>query len=416
MRHFVLILFILSTHLSFGQMDSLRTYYQLSIEAYKAGEYGDFLRYTVRANEIRPNHPALAYNLASAYAVNNRKEEAVSALSTFLRMNASLDYQKDSDFDSLRGYEPYENLVEQVAQSTKKMTSAQVAFKLSQKENHYESMTYDAGSETFFLGTINTRRAMKYKSGAVEQLLGDEPLLYSIMGLDIDPESNMLWICSAALPEMQGYSDTLQNRSSVFGLDLTTGKVKFSYLIPEATLGDLISMGNGTALASDGLGNKLYELRPDGFSVFADLSGTLLNLQGLSKSENQLYISDYLTGLYSLNLETKSLRKLRANDLYSEKGTDGLLSYQGHLIGFQNGTQPKRVTGVRFDAHKAVQMKLIEQNSSLKGEPTQGVISGNTLYYIATSAWDAYEDGKYQPDTAADLEIRTLDLVQFLIE
>ncbi|MEQ8582892.1 MAG: hypothetical protein RIC30_11860 [Marinoscillum sp.] len=416
MRHFVLIFLILCSQLSFGQMDSLRTYYQLSVEAYKAGEYIAFLKYTVRANEIRPNHPALAYNLASAYAINAQKEEAVNALSAFLRMNASLDYQQDTDFDSLKGYEPYEKLSEQVAESTKKMINYALGFSLSQKKDHYESITYDENSGAFFLGTINTRRILRYENGIAKEFLADEPRLYSVMGLDIDRRSNMLWVCSAALPEMQGYADTLQNMSSVFGIDLTTGMVKFSYLIPEATLGDLISIDNGTALATDGAGNKIYELRPDGYSVFADLSGTLLNLQGLSKSGDQLLISDYLTGLYSLDLKSKSLKKFSANNLYSEKGTDGLLSYQDHIISFQNGTQPKRVACIRFDKHKVEQIKIIEQNSSLKGEPTQGLIVGDTLYYLATSAWDAYEEGKYQSGSATDLEIRKLNLVKFLIK
>lgn len=397
--------------LASGQMDSLRAYYQKSLAAYKVQDFPEFLRYTIMANNIRPNHPAIAYNLSAAYAVNGEKDKAVAALQDYLRMNATLDYQKDTDFEGLANYEPFLQLETYVAGLSEVIQSSSVAFTIPQQQDHVESIAYSESEDAFYLGSVNTRQILQYKNGEASRLIAGHDLLYSVMGLDVD-QNNVLWVCSMALPEMDGFSDTLKNTSSILGIDLATSKVLFSYQVPGALLGDLIVMESGQILASDGLENKIYELTPDGYSLFTDLSASVLNLQGIAAAAGKLYFSDYLTGLYELDIPSGDYRKIPSNRLFSEKGTDGVLIYKGQLIAFQNGTYPKRTVALTLEKGEIRKANLIDQNTHSNGEPTQGVIVGNTLYFIANSAWHAYEQGSYRGEKAGDLEIRKLDLAK----
>jgi hypothetical protein len=61
------------------------------------------------------------------------------------------------------------------------------------------------------------------------------------------------------------------------------------------------------------------------------------------------------------------------------------------FIAVQNGTNPERV--VQFSTDSATTgiraENLIERATPTLGDPTHGVIVGDTFYYIANSGWDA---------------------------
>jgi hypothetical protein len=215
---------------------------------------------------------------------------------------------------------------------------------------------------------------------------------------------------------MNDYSDSLANLSSVFAIDLYTGNVLKTFMVKNATLGDIISDTKGNAIASDSHRNKLYNFSLAGYQVLMELPKEIINLQGLALNKKSLYIADYLTGLYEINLDDQSLNKLDNNGLYSDKGIDGLLFYKDGLIAFQNGTTPKRVFSLGLDKSIVTQVKTIDQSLAYEGESTQGVIVKNELVFIASSAWNAYPKGPYDPEQAEDLAIRKLELINFLIK
>lgn len=384
---------------SLHAQDSLRMYYSSSLDAYKQKDYPTYLKYAKRANELRPNHPILAYNIASAYALNGEHDKALSALASYLRMNASTDYQQDEDFTSLRQDSRFTQLSALVAEQTKSIQNSTVSFTLDQTKHHFESITYDSEKQAFYLGTITTRSILQYRSGKPSILLSslDYPNLYGVMGLDVG--DNTLWVCTAALPEITGYKSAMKNKSSVFAIDLDTREVICSYSIDEAILGDLIVLNDGSVLASDGLGNKLYKFTLTGFELVADFSDQIFNFQGLAYHQNALYLSDYITGLYAYDFDNQDLVKIKSNNLYAEKGTDGVLFHGDRLICFQNGTNPKRTFEVFIDDHEATSVEIIDQNLNPRGEPTQGVIVNGAVFYISNSAWDAYKETQYNPDS-----------------
>ncbi len=416
MRRYLLIILLLSVNYIQAQESSLKVLYEESIAAYEAKDYKSFLSYSIRLNDIRPNHPTLSYNLAAAFALNNKKDEAIAALKHHLGMNASKDYMNDDDFTSLRESESYKQIEAYVDSLNTRIERSKLSLTLPQNEDHFESITHDPADNSFYLGSVNTRSVLKFQKGAFVKYLSERNDLFAVMGLDIDKKRNVLWICSATLPQMNDYSDSLENLSSVFAIDLYTGNVLKKFMVNNATLGDITSDGKGNAIASDSYRNKLYNFSLAGYQVFMELPKEIINLQGLALNKKSLYVADYLTGLYEINLDDQLLTKLNNNGLYSDKGIDGLLYYKDNLIAFQNGTSPKRVFALGLDKSKVTQVKTIDQSLAYKGEPTQGVIVNNELIFIANSAWNAYSKQGYEPELAEELAIRKLELVNFLIK
>ncbi|MEQ8472410.1 MAG: hypothetical protein RIC35_14550 [Marinoscillum sp.] len=386
--------------------DSLRSYYSKSLDAYNQKEYSEFLKYAKKADDLRPNHPILAYNIAAAYALNGDHKKAISALNSYLMMNASTEYTEDLDFASLKNEPGFQQLEKLVTALQERIIGSDEAFRLNQEKDHFESISYHSNDDAFLLGTVTTRSLFKIKNGQKTTIISsnENNKVFGVMGIDVNED--LIWVCTAALPEINSYSDSIKNKSSVFGLSTISGKVLFEYIVPEAILGDIISYENGKAIASDGLSNKLYIIDKNGVEVLADLSKDIINLQGISLYKNTLFLSDYITGLYQFDLNNKKLSKIQSKGLYAEKGIDGLLFYNKKLICFQNGTTPKRVFSIVIKENQAKEIKVIDQNLYNQGEPTQGVIVGDHLYYISNSAWDSYTDGRYEG--APEVDVRKI--------
>lgn len=84
-----------------------------------------------------------------------------------------------------------------------------------------------------------------------------------------------------------------------------------------------------------------------------------------------------------------------------------MLFFNKEIICFQNGTSPKRVFTTALDGKS---VHIIAQNQLPKGEPTQGVITEDQLYYIANSAWDAYNELNVYSQEASPLEVHQINL------
>lgn len=406
-RIYLTIIFLFFT-LKLCAQDSLRTYYAWSLDAYKKKDYAMYLKYAKRANDLRPNHPVLGYNIASAYALNGFSQESIEALKRYLQMNATMDFMQDLDFLSIKDEPDFKKLKVMVTQLNERIENSQEAYHISQKENHFESIGYHPKSEAFILGSINTRSLFSFKNNELTNLLSytKNPELYGVMGIDYSDE--YLWVCTTVLPEINEFKEEIENQSSIFGLHPGNYKIKFQYTVPDALLGDLIVVNEHLTLASDGKGNKIYELRRTGAQVYADFGDKLFNLQGLAWVEGRLIVADYILGLHAYNPVTKELSKIESNGLFSEKGIDGITYANNFLFCFQNGTTPKRAFRIKIKDFKVEQVTVMDQDLHEQGEPTQGVVVKNDLYYISNSAWDAYDEGKYT--SGEELVLRKLKI------
>ena len=128
------------------------------------------------------------------------------------------------------------------------------------------------------MGSVTTRTLFEYADGELSPVITaeDNPLIYGVMGIDYS--SDYTWVCTAALPEINGFTEDIKNKSSIIGINPSNGKIKFQYEVPNAILGDVLVVNENLVLSTDGLGNKVYMLNKNEASIYADLSGQLYNL------------------------------------------------------------------------------------------------------------------------------------------
>ncbi len=84
---------------------------KLAVKNYLSRNYDLFLLNIKKADELRPNHPRIIYNLAAAYSLNNKKKDALNELQKLINMKLFYPVEKDSDFTALHEDSDFKNII-----------------------------------------------------------------------------------------------------------------------------------------------------------------------------------------------------------------------------------------------------------------------------------------------------------------
>ncbi|MEQ6166487.1 hypothetical protein AAOE16_04780 [Ekhidna sp. MALMAid0563] len=404
MKKAIYSLLILSTFVSSSQ--SLRELYQKGLKAYEEKNYEEFREKMATIDSMRPNYPAVVYNLAGGYALTGNAEMSIKVLNKYILMDAVQDFTKDQDFQSILDHTDFLKIQEKQKELSVTIEPAETRT-YPAIESHPESITYYKKHKAYFVGGVRDGNIWKIKEDEVPQLWVESPKnSWSVMGLEVSSDNKVLWACTSSMSNYAEYNQSEEGYASVLKYDLKNGKLLETFALPGGhNFGDLIIDDKGNVFISDGIANKLYWISEDDQQLeeFADLSKQIFNLQGLTFDADQknIYLSDYIDGIYKLNLESRKATKLRIEkDDILIKGIDGLYFDDDSLIGMHNGTNPNRV--VRYflsaDGNSLTGKETLVQAGSL-GEPTQGTWINGSLHFIMNSPWGAYDqDGNFNPE------------------
>ncbi|MEP4535181.1 MAG: hypothetical protein ABJ004_18940 [Cyclobacteriaceae bacterium] len=399
MNKVIAALLLIASTSCFSQIDSLRHYYKQGMAAYEQKDYPGFLQNMQKADSFRALYPPIIYNIGAGYALAGNAEKAAEYLKTYLTINSQVDFAADTDFAGIKDSEPFLSAVKLAAELSERITASQ-HYKAIEGVQHIEAIGVHESRGTLFLGDVWARKVYQYIDDQLTVLFDfeDQPELYSVMGIDVDEKNNKLWICSAALPQTQGFSESMEGSSSVFSYDLKTQAIQHHGSLSDGhTFGDLIVSRSGKVYISDGGTNQIYTIDDsDKIVVFADLSAKTLNLQGLTFDESgkNIFIADYILGVFKLNLDSRELTKMEFATDIPFKGIDGLYYHKKALFAIQNGTKPIRVTQLFLNKEETAvdNYAAFDQNTKYLNEPTQGFIYKRIMVYIANSPWADYND------------------------
>ena len=75
-------------------------------------------------------------------------------------------------------------------------------------------------------------------------------------------------------------------------------------------------------------------------------------------------------------------------------GIDGLVFHQGSLIGIQNGLEPGRVLRLRLSPglDRIETVETLARGLPVFADPTLATVVDGSLYYVANSHWDKFDD------------------------
>ena len=392
---FCLIMSFISGH-AIAQQDQLEHYYGRSKDAFADKDYSTFLFYTLKADSIRPNHPALHYNLALAYSLTGAYEKGCRQLRAILNYNPAFNIESDSNLMPLYNHCNMQEMKQWLTNKNKPLQTSLLFTTLETKGMHPESIDFIAHNKLIF-GDVRNRSLSIYEGGKTSSIMDyhADPDLYAVMGVRYDLANERIWFCTSAIPEMIDYSDSLSGHSSIWAVS-TTGDILYKQkLSGQNTFGEIILRNDGSVLISDAQSNKIYSASiGEDLSVYLDVSHMVLNLQGiaLDPDEKVLYFADYLSGLYKRDLSTGETTKISLHEDISEKGFDGIYLVHDDLLAIQNGAKPNKLLRLSLNSdHTAViTHKIVDQNIEILDEPTQGIVFEGQFYYLANSPWPYY--------------------------
>ena len=405
-----------------GHFASAQDYQHFFNEAQKAMDekrYQEFFSLIKKAHELHPYHQTILWYAGMAAALNDKPDEAISYLTRAININAGYNLD-DPNLNAIRNHPGFQQLIQTKNELNQTVIHSDTAYVIQDRQLHLESVAFDPVEKTIYGGSIHKRKIIKIKSGGVASDL-TQPEQYgigSIFGLRVDAKKRILWACSSAIPEMQHYDSAIA--SALFQFDIKTDRLVGSYrpldTLRNHVFGDLVLNSKGAPYVSDSRNNVIYKYDADRRELLPYFSSKeFWSIQGLcfSDDDNVLYIADYVKGIFMLDVKTMKLSKVNVQYDLSLKGTDGILFYKNSLITIQNGVQPNRV--VRHFLNEAgnsfIRYEYIDNAHPAFGEPTIGSLPQNTLFYVANSQWNAYENGKIK-DPA---ELHPIVILKFVL-
>lgn len=374
-----------------------REMYNNSIKAYEAKDYITFLKLTKTLDSLRPFHPTFTYNLASAYALNNKTEESLGVLKQLVLMNNTAEFEKDADFNSLQNTEGFKTILALKATQNKVVANSKKVVTLSEKALHPEGLVYLPKNKIWLASSIRQRKIVVFdpKTGVCVDWLTNANLL-SVFAMKADAKEDYLWVTTSAMPEMENYSQALEGKAEIFKVNIKTRQIEKRYTIEgNHVFGDIYVTKNNKVYISDSAKPIIYTIENEELKPFVSFEEDGFNLQGITMNdkENKLFVADYLKGIAVVDLASLSKIWLNFPEGTTAKGIDGLVFYQNRLIAIQNGVTPIRLT--QFDLNKTQNgiesFRVIDQNRPEFDEPALATMVGNKLYFFANAPWKAYD-------------------------
>lgn len=409
-----------STFLIAQEEKNVQEYYTEANEAYKQKDYELYLENLRAADKLRPNHPVIVPRLAAAWALNGRKTRSIQKLNQMMLMDATYDFENNPDFDNVRNHKAYKKLLKlQKALGTVEIHD-EVYKTIDAGHLHPESFVILENGE-MLLGSIREKKIVKIdQEGKLRDWL-ETP--FSVLGMKADFNKKNLWVSTAALPEMKDYQVSDNGKSVVLQVNLETAEIiQGIEYDEESIIGDIAFDAKDRLWLSNSMMPFLSRDNTDTTTYLGafsrkqfDLTDTYFNLQGLTLTDDEeyLYVSDYISGIFRVNVEEDKIEKVFAPETSLLKGIDGLYYYKNTLIAIHNGTKPYKVvqyflneSGLNIDLER-----VINRGGESLGEPTLGQVKDGYFYYLANSPWQAYDREKnLDLSKTKPIEIRRIKL------
>jgi hypothetical protein len=375
--------------------------------AYDRKDYPAFLELTRQAAREMPHSTRWNYNLACAYALNGRAEDAVASLRWLADRRVAVDTAGEGDFASLRERADFKEVTARFDALKRLVLASTVAFRLAEKDLITEGVAYDPRTGSFFVSSVHRRKVVRIGPDLTTKDFVTEGQggLWAALALTVDGRRNVLWVSSAAMPQIRGYTPQDEGKSALFAYDLGTGVLRHRLQLPGPGPhggADLAVDREGNLLVAASRTGGLYVLPRDGKELVELVApGRLASPQGLAPTADgrHVFVADYVLGIARVDRRTREVRVLAPPPDLALSGIDGLFLHGERLVGIQNGVRPHRVVrltlGPRQDA--VARAEVLESSHPEYDEPTLGVMVGNDLYYVANSQWGSFDQGQIWP-------------------
>jgi hypothetical protein len=394
-----------------GREDRARSleFHKRARAAYERRDWPAFLENSRQALALAPGNARLTYSLACAEAVSGHAAEAARLLEELLARRMDLGYEQDENFAAVRDTEVFSEVRRLLAQLRRPVGGSVVAFRLPEKDLLTEGIAYDPLSRSFFIGSVHRRKILRRGAdGTLAEFVGEgRDGLQAVLALRVDPKRRLLYACSAALPQMNGYEKALEGSSAVYAFALSDGSLVRRWTLPADgrphAANDLAVSGAGDVYVTDSLGSGVYRIRAGAAAIETVVApGVFRSPQGIGFGPGRrLFVADWGYGLFWVDSRGKRHEVEGPPDV-PLLGIDGLVMRGREIVVTQNGIEPHRVARLELDesGDRVRRGEILDMNDPEFAEPTLGVLVGDDFYFIGKSQWELFDEktGAFDPE------------------
>ena len=378
-------------------------------QAHAARQTGDkpgYVQAALKVQELLNDAPDAVESVAYAYSQSGDTQHALDELQLFADMGQADDSLADGTskaFAPLTSVPRYKQILEQFGRNKAPVSKGETAFTLADPGLVAEDISFDPHTKSLLITSVLEKKIIRVTEAGVAIDFAHSPSGWPMLAIKVDSARKLVWATEVALDGFSAASKSDWGRSAVLCFDLASGKLLRRIEGPQgAALGDMVLDRDGDPILSDGAKGGIYRVSNGKISLInsndfiSPQTGTLL-ADGI-----HVLVPDYLRGIGVLDLGSGRVEWLKQNppSKIALNGIDGLYFDRGSLLITQNGTSPERVLRVRLDRSltTAVDSEIIERSTPTLGDPTHGVVVGDTFYYIANSGWNVLDEhGNLKP-------------------
>jgi sugar lactone lactonase YvrE len=372
-----------------------------SVRAAQAGEFARFHDLAWRAVQTGPpRHAPLLYLLARAQALSGRPGDAIVLLERLARMGVPTNASTEAHFASTRRHARWPDVEARLAAAREPRSAGDIAFRLGEPDLVPESLAYDAVNRRFLVGSLYRRKIVQVDEATgrmADFMTADAGRFYGVAGVKIDAARQTLWVCSAALPEMEGFTDAQRGRSRLHRIDLRSGELVATLDPPGDAhlLNDLAISPQGDVYVTDSEAGVVHRVRPGGTALepFVTIGeGHYPNGIAIRDEGTALYVASF-AGITHVDVATRAATLVQPAGDIALSGIDGLYLHRGALLAVQSLPGISRVVRLALDGsgRSVTGWEALESNLPEFDWPTTGVIVGEAFYYIANAQLRSFE-------------------------
>ena len=372
-----------------------------------AQDWPAYLIAAKRQAELLNGSPMSRLEVARAQARVLDFDAALDELRAFVQMGQSSQLLDTlPELAPLRELPAFAAIRKQSDDNRQPIARPSLAFRVKDRSLLAEDLEYDPARQRFFISSILQKKIV---TATMRGDIGDfarSPDVWPVLALKIDRARQLLWASEVAMEGFESVAKSAQGRSALLCYELRSGKLLQRIEGPRpSALGDITLTADGAVIASDGQHGGIYRARRGETHMERIDAGDFISPQTstIAADGTHVIVPDYVRGLGILALDTKRVTWMPTQGRYALNGVDGLYRSGTWLLAVQNGTSPERIVMFSMDpdGHSIVSQDILERSTPTLGDPTHGVIAGDSFYYLANSGWDVIDDsGKIKPGMA----------------
>lgn len=398
-----------------------------SSRSYENDEFVAFYVANMKLHEMQPFVPEYMQNIVLACAQLDRRTNAYHFMLKMQQQGLSYDFNQIEGTENIRGSEAYGYMNKLMIEAGQPAGEGEIAFSLAGDPVDFSAIEWDAGRDSFLVGTRAEGKVLAVTPDGEESVLlkaGPDNGMWSVQGLAVDSERNRLWVSSSATSDFGGSAPANKRHGALFEFDLESMEIIASYSLPanmpDHDLGQITLTDDGTVYVIDRTNPIIYQKRPGGRHLEAFVtSPQLVELTDITATpdNSRVFASDAVMGIFVVDPEAQQASFLRGPETLNLGGISGIEYVDGQLIVVQSGISPQRLMRLTLDSTGAEVAEVSPMAIALEQFNAPGIttIHENQVYYFAnTRASDDAENATVmQTPVEAGTEIVPPDVREF---